>query len=594
MRLLGKILLTLLASIGFTVVLSSAIVIYFALSSDGERQAAEAPDSMILALDLDGGFTEGEASPGFSSLGMGRGTSLQDAIVAMRRAADDDRVNGIVATISFQSLGLAQIQEVRDALESFKESGKPSYLFSDSIGEAGGATLAYYLASAFDEIWLQPSGNVGLTGLAVQQPYIKDFLENLGLKFNALQRYEYKTAAENLTQSEMSEENREALDAVFGSIFDSVVDGIAGSRKLTSKDVLAFMANGPLLAQEAQDGGLVDQLAYRDEFEARIDEEFDDAEKVSVNRYLSFGLPEDAPEADHSIAMIHAIGPIQRGEADAGPFGGEQVIGGDTLAQAIRGAAEDDDIDAILMRIDSPGGSYVASDTVWREVIKAKETGKPIIASMGNTAASGGYFIAMAADRIFAAPGTITGSIGVIMSTLVAEDAFEKLDVNWVTLTYGERGDMYTITREPTEEELDRINRSLDAIYDDFTSKAALGRDMPVEAMRNIAKGRIWSGVDAERIGLVDELGGLSDAIDHTKVALGLDPDSLVRLVPYPPPQDPLEALLEALESGELPFGLSSAIKMLVTFLNTADTWIGPYLSGPDGAALYAPPVIIR
>ncbi|NBT33648.1 MAG: hypothetical protein EBT13_17575, partial [Rhodobacteraceae bacterium] len=292
--------------------------------------------------------------------------------------------------------------------------------------------------------------------------------------------------------------NREALDAVFGSIFDSVVDGIAGSRKLTSKDVLAFMANGPLLAQEAQDGGLVDQLAYRDEFEARIDEEFDDAEKVSVNRYLSFGLPKDAPEADHSIAMIHAIGPIQRGEADAGPFGGEQVIGGDTLAQAIRGAAEDDDIDAILMRIDSPGGSYVASDTVWREVIKAKETGKPIIASMGNTAASGGYFIAMAADRIFAAPGTITGSIGVIMSTLVAEDAFEKLDVNWVTLTYGERGDMYTITREPTEEELDRINRSLDAIYDDFTSKAALGRDMPVEAMRNIAKGRIWSGVDAE------------------------------------------------------------------------------------------------
>jgi len=594
MRLLGKILLTLLASIGFTVVLSSAIVIYFALSSDGERQVAEAPDSMILALDLDGGFTEGETSPGFSSLGMGRGTSLQDAIVAMRRAADDDRVDGIVATISFQSLGLAQIQEVRDALESFKESGKPAYLFSDSIGEAGGATLAYYLASAFDEIWLQPSGNVGLTGLAVQQPYIKDFLENLGLKFNALQRYEYKTAAENLTQSEMSEENREALDAVFGSIFDSVVDGIAGSRELSSDDVLALMANGPLLAQEAQDGGLVDQLAYRDEFEARIDEEFDDAEQVSVNRYLSFGLPEDAPEADHSIAMIHAIGPIQRGEADAGPFGGEQVIGGDTLAQAIRGAAEDDDIDAILMRIDSPGGSYVASDTVWREVIKAKETGKPIIASMGNTAASGGYFIAMAADHIFAAPGTITGSIGVIMSTLVAEDAFEKLDVNWVTLTYGERGDMYTITREPTEAELERINRSLDAIYDDFTSKAALGRDMPVEAMRNIAKGRIWSGVDAERIGLVDELGGLSDAIDHTKVALGLDPDSLVRLVPYPPPQDPLEALLEALESGELPFGLSSAIKVLVTLSNTAETWIGPYLSGPDGAALYAPPIIIR
>ncbi len=593
MRTLGKIFLTLFASIGFLFVFASGIGIYIALSSDGDKQA-EAPASMILSLDLDAGYTEGQPPPSFSSLGVGRGTSLQDAVIALRRARDDDRVEGIVATISGQGLGLAQIQEIRDALASFRESGKPALVYSDSIGEAGGATLAYYLASAFDEIWLQPSGGVGLTGLALQQPYLKDFLDNLGLKFTAIQRYEYKTAAENLTQSDMSEENREALDAVFGSIFDSVVGGIAGSRDLTSDQVLALMANGPLLSQEALDGGLVDRLAYWDEFEARVDGEFATAEHVSLGRYLSFGLPEDAPDAEHSIAMIHAIGPIQRGEAETGPFGGDQVIGGDTLAEAIRSAAEDDDIDAILMRVDSPGGSYVASDTVWREVIKAKETGKPIIVSMGNTAASGGYFIAMAADHIFAAPGTITGSIGVIMSTLVAEEAFEKLDINWVTLTYGENGDMYTITREPTEAELARIDRTLDAIYEDFTSKAAQGRDMPARDMQRIARGRVWSGIDAERIGLVDELGGLSDAIDHTKVALGLDPDSLVRLVPYPPPKDPLETLLEALEDGELPFGLSSAIKLLVSLSTTAQTWIGPYLNGPDGAVLYAPPIIIR
>ena len=594
MRTLGKIFLTFLASIGFLFVVISGIAMYLVFTSDGDERTAEAPQRMILTLDLDAGYSEGQPPQALTSFGVGRGTTLQDAVIALRRARDDDRVKGVVATISGQSLGLAQIQDIRDALASFRESGKPALVYSDTIGEAGGATLAYYLASAFDEVWLQPSGNVGLTGLALQQPYLKDFLDNLGLKFNAIQRYEYKTAAENLTQSEMSAENREALDAVFGSIFDSVVNGIAQSRDLSEEQVLALMADGPLLAQEAQEGGLVDRLAYWDEFEERIDGEFIAAEHVSVNRYLSFGLPKDTPKAERSIAMIHAVGPIQRGEAEPGPFGGEQVVGGDTLAEAIRSAAEDDDIDAILMRVDSPGGSYVASDTVWREVVKAKETGKPIIVSMGNTAASGGYFIAMAADHIFAAPGTITGSIGVIMSTLVAEDAFEKLDINWVTLTYGENGDMYTITREPTEAELARINRSLDAIYDDFTSKAALGRDMPVGDMRRIAKGRIWSGIDAERIGLVDELGGLSDAIDHTKVALGLDPESLVQLVAYPPPKDPLEALLDALESGDLPFGLSSALKLLATLSSTAEAWIGPYMKGPEGAVLYAPPVIIR
>lgn len=596
MRTIGKFVVGILASLGLTMLVLSGLIIYFLASADGlNKKTATAPESMVLSLNLDAGFSEGPSGPNFSSFGVSSGrTSLQDAIIALRRAADDDRVKAVVATITGQSLGLAQVQEIRDAIAKFRESGKPALLYTDTLGELGNATTAYYLAAAFEEIWLQPSGGIGLTGLSIEQPYLKGFLDKIGVRANALQRYEYKSAAENLTNTEMSEPNKEALDALFGSIFNQLVTGIATSRSISESDVQGLMANGPLLAQEAMDGGLVDRLAYRDEFDQHLDDMIEDGKRVSVGRYLGFGLPEDTPEAEHSVAVIHAVGAIARGKSDESPFGAQSGVGGDTLAKAVRDAAENEDIEAILLRIDSPGGSYVASDTIWREVIRAKEAGKPFIVSMGNTAASGGYFIAMPADTIFAQPGTITGSIGVIMSKFVIEDALDKLDINWSTLTYGQGGDIFTPSRDFNKSELDRMNRTLDAIYEDFTSKAAAGRDMPLEDMKNIAKGRVWSGSDAKRIGLVDKLGGLSDAIDHTKVAIGLTPEDLVRLVPYPKQKDPLESILEALEDGDLPFGLRSAIESLVTLAQTINTWVAPYTRGVDGSVLYAPPLVIR
>ena len=595
MRILAKIFVGILASLGFLVLTITGLLAYFAFSSDGiPIQASKPPESMVLSLDLDAGFTEGQVGPDWSAFGLSGQTSFQDAIIALRRARNDDRVKAVIATISGQSLGLAQIQDIRSAVTALRESGKSTLLYSETIGELGTATPAYYLASAFEEIWLQPSGGVGLTGLAVEQPFLKDFLDRIGVRANVVQRYEYKSAAENLTNTEMSEPNREALDTLFGTIFDQIVRGIATSRSISEDDVHKLMKEGPLMAQEAFDGQLVDRLAYRDEFEQDLDDRYKEAKRVSINQYLRYGLPDDSIKAEHSIAMIHAVGPIQRGESDGGPFTNRAVIGSETLASAIRSAVEDEDIEAVLMRIDSPGGSYVASDTVWREVIKARETEKPFIVSMGDTAASGGYFIAMAADTIFAQPGTITGSIGVIVNKLVFEDAFENLDINWTTLTYGDNGAMFSVTRDFNETELSRLNRTLDTIYDDFTSKAAEGRDMPVEDMRRIARGRVWSGEDAQRIGLVDKLGGLSDAIDHTKVAIGLTPDDLVRLVPYPPPKDPFDTLREMLEQGSLPFGLQNALRVLMTVSETFDTWIGPFVRGPEAGVLYATPVVIR
>lgn len=596
MRIIGKILVGILASLGLSVLVLSGFFIYFLTKTDSlPNQASTQQGSMILSMNLDAGFSEGRSGPNFAPFGVSGQISLQDAVIALRRASKDDKVQAVTATISGQSLGLAQVQEIRDAVIDFRASGKPALLYSDTLGgELGNATTIYYLATAFDEIWLQPSGGVGLTGLAIEQPFLKGFLDKIGVRTNTVQRYEYKSAAEAFTNSEMSEPNKEALDTLFGSIFEQIVEGISDARRLSGDEVKRLMADGPLLAQEAMDGGLVDHLAYRDEFDKRVEDSFGGGKNVSLRRYFSFGLPDETLDAERSIAMIHAVGAIARGKSEDSPFGGQSGIGGDTLAKAVRDAAEDANVDAILLRVDSPGGSYVASDTIWREVVRAKEKGKPFIVSMGNAAASGGYFIAMPADTIFAQPGTITGSIGVISSKFIFEDALEKLGINWSTLTYGENGDIFTPSRDFDEAELERVNRSLDAIYEDFTTKAAAGREMSVEDIHAIAKGRVWSGADAKRLGLVDELGGLSDAIDHTKVLIGLTPEDLVRLVPYPKQKDPLESILDALEEGTLPFGLKSAIESLVTLTQTINTWVAPLTRGPEAGVLYAPSLIVR
>ncbi|MDG2244206.1 MAG: signal peptide peptidase SppA [Rhodospirillaceae bacterium] len=596
MRIIGKILVGILTTIGLSFLVLSGFFIYFLTKTDSlPNQARTQPESMILSMNLDAGFSEGRSGPNFAPFGVSGQVSLQDAVIALRRASKDDKVQAVTATISGKSLGLAQVQEIRDAVVNFRASGKPALLYSDTLGgELGNATTIYYLATAFDEIWLQPSGGVGLTGLAIEQPFLKEFLDKIGVRTNTIQRYEYKSAAEIFTNSEISGPNKEALDTLFGSIFEQIVEGISKARQISGNEVQRLMASGPLLAQEAMDGGLVDHLAYRDEFDKSVEDSFEDGKNVSIRRYLSFGLPEETPEAEHSIAMIYAVGAIARGQSEDNLFGGNSGIGGDTLAKAVRDAAEDDNIDAIILRVDSPGGSYVASDTIWREVVRAKETGKPFVVSMGNAAASGGYFIGMPADTIFAQPGTITGSIGVISSKFVFKDSLEKLGINWSTLTYGENGDIFTPSRDFDKTELERVNRSLDAIYEDFTAKAAAGREMPVEDIHAVAKGRVWSGADAKRLGLIDELGGLSDAIDHTKVSIGLTPEDLVRLVPYPKQKDPLESILDSLEEGTLPFGLKSAIESLVNLTQTINTWVAPLARGPEAGVLYAPPLTIR
>ncbi|MDX2141945.1 MAG: signal peptide peptidase SppA [Rhodospirillaceae bacterium] len=594
MKLIGKLLLGVLASIGFFFIVAIGVGIYLAMQFDGlAAPKISTPDKIVLMLDLDQDLAEGSGDRRFDAFALHPRATLQDTLIAIRRAKDDPRVIGIAATISDQALGLAQTQDVRDVIAEFRTSKKPTMLFAETIGEGVGATPAYYLAASFGELWVQPSGTVGLAGIGIEQPFFKAFLDRFGVKANVIQRKEYKSAMENLTNERISPANRESLEALLGSFFDQFVAGIAQDRDLAPADVRRLIDKGPLMAQEALGAKLIDRIGYRDQFDDALDKAMPEAKTAEIGEYLSYGPPAGRAEPKKRVAMIHAVGEIVRGRDD-GPFGQDGVITSETMAQAIADAAEDDDIAAIILRIDSPGGSYVASDTIWREIVLAKEK-KPVIASMGNTAASGGYFLAMAADRIFAQPATITGSIGVIMGKLVFAGAFEKLDINWDRITFGESAGMFSAVQEFSAKDLARLNEMIDASYLDFTTKAAQGRGKDVADLERSARGRVWTGADALKAGLVDELGGLGRAIDYTKEKIGLALTDTVMLVPFPAPEDPWKALLKAIEDGNLPFGLMSGMQMLSTLAERlAPLDAAARAVNRSGVQLYAEPVAVN
>ncbi len=595
MRTLGKILLGLLASLGLLVVVTFVGALYIVSSFKGDDDRARAPDKIVLTLDLDEEVSEGRGSQGLASFGLKSRPKMQDIVIALRRAKDDPRVVAVRATMSVSPMGLAQMQDVREMIAEFETSGKPTFLFSETMGETVGAMSSYYLASAFDTIWVQPSGTVGVAGIGTEEMFFKDFLDRFGVKGQFLQRKEYKSAGEAITNSSMSPANREALQALLGSWFDQMIAGIAESRKLTPDAVKTLVDRGPLMASEAREGGLVDTLGYRDEFDVAVKARAAGAGDLDVAEYLDLGF--SGKGNSKKIAMINAVGTIVRGDEDEDRslFDSAGGVRSGVMAKAVRDALADDDIAAVLIRVDSPGGSYVASDTIWREIVKAKDKKKPVVVSMGNLAASGGYFIAMPADRIFAQPATVTGSIGVVMGKVVVGGALEKLDINWDRVSFGESAGLFSSTTEWTPAQLARLNQVIDATYADFTTKAAQGRGKTIEEIEKVAKGRVWSGEDALAAGLVDELGGLSKAIDYTKTRVGLQTTDTLELVAFPKPKGRFAELLSGLENPDLPFGIMNALGALARFgeavtpvLNELDAASRP------GAQLYFEPVRVK
>jgi protease-4 len=390
---------------------------------------------------------------------------------------------------------------------------------------------------------------VGLTGVMAETPFLRGTLDKLGLTPRLDHREEYKTAMNLVTERQYTDAHREAVVQMIESQFGQVVRGIAEARGLPAGDVQAVIDRSPLSGREAVETKLVDELLYRDQVYAKVKEAVGpDAAVLPLLTYLTrAGRPH---QQGSTIALIYGVGAIKRGKSGHNPLFQGPTMGSDTVTAAFREAIEDEEVKAILFRVDSPGGSYVASDAIWRETVRAREAGKPVIISMGNAAASGGYFIAMAADKIVAQPGTLTGSIGVISGKMLTTAFWDKIGVSWDNVQSGANASFWSTVQDYTPQQWDQLQTWLDRIYDDFTAKVAEGRGLPLAKVLEMAKGRVWTGEEAKALGMVDELGGFSVALRLVREAAGIPLDADIRLKLVPRPQT-LRQRLQALLLGD-------------------------------------------
>jgi protease IV len=507
------------------------------------RQRRSGP--LILELDLTEGIAEEPPSDVVSAVLTMRRPRLADVLDGLRRARADDKVHALVVKIGGRRIGLARVQELHAAITEFRRSGKATVAWGETFGEFSPGNAAYYLATAFDRIWLQPSGDVGLTGLSLEQWFYRGALDKLGLEYEVGKRYEYKNAADRLTEQGFTGPAREALEQLASSLTGQLTAAVAERLSVPPAQARELIDNGPYVAQEALELRLVDALGYRDEVYDEVRKSAGrGAHLLYLGRYhRSRALAQRARKlpdpTEDMIALIHASGPIRRGRSGRGPLSGG-AMGSDTVSAALRAAAADRRVRAIVLRVNSPGGSYVASDTIWREVVRARQTGTPVVVSMGDVAASGGYFISMAADTIVAQPGTVTGSIGVLTGKPVTATLLERVGITTDSVTEGAHADMFTTTRPFSKEEWSKINSWLDRIYADFTGKVASGRNMTQAQVHEIARGRVWTGADAAANGLVDQLGGLDDAVALARRKAMLPASAPLRGFPRVTPLDRL------------------------------------------------------
>ncbi len=542
MRRIGKIIVWLLASVGAAGVIGLIVAAIF-VSRIGDAEP-DLPDRMVLSLDLNAGVAE-QSEDNALQLFQGDGRlEMRQLADTLEKASSDDRVEGVVVRLGTARVGVAQAQDIRNVVKRFRKSGKFALAYADSFGQLSNSTIEYYLASAFDEVWMQPSGELATTGLMLEMPFAGDALNSIGVKAKIRQRREFKSAPDTFTRNSLSKPARKNLQQLVDSLFDQIVAGIAESRNLPKQKVRDLIDGSPLLSDQAHAAKLVDRLDYWPQFvEAAKVHSGKKASLVALRRYSAEG---DLPNrSGPKVALIYGVGAIVSGKKKNNPLENGSFVAAGQMSRAIDAAAEDDEVKAILLRIESPGGSYLASDTIWNAVRRANAKGKPIVASMGAVAASGGYYIAMAADKVVAQPGTITGSIGVYGGKFVTEGLWSKLGINWQGVHAGRNATMWSGVQDYPPSAEARLDAIMDAVYTDFTTKAAQARSLSAERIDAAARGRVFSGVDALAAGLVDELGGFDTALAAVKKAIGLKPDQSVTLVRMPRRRPLFERLLQ-------------------------------------------------
>lgn len=544
---MGRFFLWVFALIGALTILLIGLGIYAASRFAPETPAL--PSRMVLELAIDGAFSEQVAQDSFTAALFGADAPLHSVIGALDAAAKDERVVGLGLVFGPGELPFTQAQELRDAITKFRASGKFVHAYTDTFGELGPANAAYYLASSAEKIWLQPLGLLGLNGFAVEMPYVKNALGKIGVRAQTFRREEFKTAMNTFLEQEMTAPERLMWSSLIESMQRQLVNGVAAARNIGESDVTQVMARAPINAASAKAAKLVDEIGYRDQYETSL-------RQAASGFPALIDLEEYAPLApraavkDSPLALIVAEGAIVRGEAEVSPFGDTELIAADDLARWITDAAEEDGIEAIVLRVNSPGGSAIASETIRRAVKEAQRMGKRVIVSMGEVAASGGYWISMDADRIVAQPGTLTGSIGVYGGKFVTEQLWKDLEINWDEIEGAPQSNMWSPIEPFNQGEAATINNLIDEIYTAFTDNVAAARDLPLERIADVAKGRVWTGAAAKELGLVDELGGLERALEIAKMEIGRDKDEAVGVRVYPELEPAWQRFLKLAEGG--------------------------------------------
>jgi len=505
------------------------------------------PKGTYLLLTVENDYPEQPPDDLFGRIARGNTMPLIDLIALIHDAGKDERVAGMVVRVRSLQIGWAKAQDVRDALVEFRASGKTLIAYLEQ--EIAPSALEYYVATAADKIYQPPGGGAPLTGLSAQYLFLGGVWEKLDIEMQVEKIREYKTAGDMIAAKEMSPYHREMANSLLDSVFAQLIEAIAESRQLSAETVEAAIDRGPSTPDEFAAAGLADGPKFLDDLRRELTGA--DGKLISAEDYDHAGR---VTGAKHKIAVVYGVGAITTGESSGGVLD-ERAMGSDTITDAFRLAAEDKEARAIVFRIDSPGGSALASDLIWRATQDARAV-KPVVVSMSDVAASGGYYSATGANRIIAEPATLTGSIGVVMVKPNVAGFLARLGVNTTTLARGKLARMLSLTSSLTEAERARLVSSINYIYDTFLKRVADGRHLSRDQVDEIGRGRVWTGQQAQSVGLVDELGGFTTAINAAKSLVGIPESEPVELVFYPkhrPILERLSRLLAARIVGEMP-----------------------------------------
>ncbi len=501
-------------------------------------------DNSVLVLNVSGSLPDYAPEDSTAKLfGFGQSQSFSSLLLELRKAKVDARVSAVLLDINFPGIGWGKADELREAIADFKTSGKPTYAYLEV-----GSNKEYYIATAADKIYVPPTGDLYITGFAANAQFYKGSLDKLGVEIEDVHVGKYKSLNESLTRKDHSPEAKEVVNAILDDYYGRVVNAISETRKKSPEEVRAIIDNAPYNAIAAQQQNLIDGAKYRDEVYQELKNRlgYKDTDELRVTTTSAY--KEITPESlglnnGERVAVIFASGLITPGKSSSGTFGGSQTIGSDTIVKAIKDAADDASIKAIVLRVDSGGGSALASDLMWHTLEYAK-TKKPIVTSMGDVAASGGYYIACNSSKIVAEPSTVTGSIGVVLSKPAIGGLYDWLGVTNETISRGKNSEIFRTDRKWTDAEREVFQRNANFFYwDNFVPKVAKGRGKSVEQIHEVAQGRVWTGFQAKEKGLVDEFGGLNRAVEIAKELANLPADKDVKRIVFPTPQPFLASL---------------------------------------------------